>query len=65
MYMGMELPAFLLEDAAGAQFTFPTQRRSLVCFVKEDCPTCREVMPVLDALHSSDSGGPLETRDHR
>lgn len=54
--MGMELPAFLLEDAAGAQFTFPTQRRSLVCFVKEDCPTCREVMPVLDALHRALGG---------
>ena len=44
------LPPFLLSDAAGRDFAFPGGKRALVCFVKEDCPTCNETMPVLDAL---------------
>ena len=46
-----ELPPFMLQDAAGRGVSFPSGRRSLVCFVKEDCPTCNEVMPILDAWH--------------
>ncbi len=30
---------------------FTGDQPAVVCFVKEDCPTCNEVMPVLDALH--------------
>jgi peroxiredoxin len=45
------LPAFLLEDARGGQHRFPAEGRVLVCFVKEDCPTCNEVMPLLEAFH--------------
>jgi hypothetical protein len=48
-----ELPAFLLEDADGGQHSFPSARGSVVCFLKEDCPTCNEVMPVLDSLHQA------------
>ncbi|MGE0626091.1 MAG: peroxiredoxin family protein [Pseudomonadales bacterium] len=50
---GRELPAFLLEDARGRARSFPSGRRALICFVKDDCPTCHLVMPVLDALHAA------------
>lgn len=33
--------------------SFPGRRPSLLAFVKEDCPTCREVMPVLVALQAA------------
>ena len=29
----------------------PDKGPALVCFVKEDCPTCNTVMPILEALH--------------
>jgi len=45
------LPAFLLEDAAGEASSFPSERPSLICFVKEDCPTCNEIVPLLEAFH--------------
>ena len=46
-----ELPAFLLNDAADAAYSFPGDKPAIVCFVKEDCPTCNDVMPVLNALY--------------
>ena len=42
-------PAFLLEDDRGEQYAFPGSRPALVCFVKEDCPTCNDVMPLIEA----------------
>jgi len=51
--MGTSLPAFSLADASGSTRTFPGERPALLCFVKEDCPTCNEVMPVLMALHET------------
>jgi thiol-disulfide isomerase/thioredoxin len=44
------LPAFSLRDSRGQDRSFPSGRRTLVAFVKEDCPTCDLVTPVLDAL---------------
>ena len=38
---------------SGEQRSFPSTRRALVCFIKEDCPTCRLVLPVLGAIHDS------------
>ena len=46
-----QLKSFALMDAEGTERRFPTGRPSLICFVKEDCPTCNLVMPVLDAFH--------------
>ncbi|MFU8817611.1 MAG: TlpA family protein disulfide reductase [Pseudomonadales bacterium] len=46
-----QLPAFMLADAEGQAHHFNGEAPSMVCFVKEDCPTCNEVMPVLVALH--------------
>ena len=48
--------AGLLQDEEGNAHTFPGSRGALVCFVKEDCPTCNEVMPVLDALSRAVDG---------
>jgi len=50
---GRDLPAFLLEDSSGQPRSFPSGRQALICFVKNDCPTCQLVMPLLDALHES------------
>ena len=44
---------FTLVDINGREVSFPGSRTSLVCFIKEDCPTCRLVLPVLTALHES------------
>ncbi len=52
----MQMVPFSLADSAGEQVSFPGARASLVCFVKEDCPTCREVMPVLTALREALAG---------
>ena len=53
MQSGQALPAFLLADGEGAEKSFPSGKQSIVCFVKDDCPTCHVVMPVLDALHKA------------
>lgn len=50
------LPPFSLADMAGTSFAFPQAaggKPALLCFVKEDCPTCNLVMPLLQALHES------------
>ena len=41
---------FSLTDVSGETRVVSGKNQSLVCFIKEDCPTCREVMPLLDAL---------------
>ena len=43
------LPAFSLEDSSGDRKEFPSGRKALLCFVKEDCPTCVMAMPVIEA----------------
>ncbi|MGE5597066.1 MAG: TlpA family protein disulfide reductase [Hyphomicrobiales bacterium] len=48
-----QLPAFELADAAGARYAFPTGRAALLCFVKEDCPTCQLSMPLIRAAHEA------------
>ena len=53
MPAGRELPPFLLGDAAGNSLSFPSGKPAIVCFVKDDCPTCHETMPVLKALHAA------------
>ena len=44
---------FSLNNLTGETYNFPGLRPSLVCFIKEDCPTCRIVMPVLAAMYDS------------
>ena len=44
------LPDFSLRDLDGIDHTFPNATKTLLCFVKEDCPTCNLVLPVVDAI---------------
>jgi len=47
------LPPFALADSGGATRAFPTGRPALLCFVKEDCPTCVLSMPLVEAAYRS------------
>ena len=47
----VSVPAYQLENLAGETVASPQGTQALICFVKEDCPTCKEVMPVLDAFY--------------
>ena len=49
----MTATAFSLPDLAGEPRRFPTERPSLICFVKEDCATCNLAAPVLEAFHKA------------
>src|SRR6478609_7499436 len=51
---------FTLRDAAGAERRFPTGRHALLCFVKEDCPTCVLTMPLIQAAHAAFAGEKLD-----
>ena len=44
-------PEFLLEDDRGKRCAFPGSKPALVCFVKDDCPTCHEVAPLLESAY--------------
>ena len=46
----MQLVPYSLRNGQGQDKSFPSGRATLAVFIKEDCPTCREVMPVLDAF---------------
>jgi peroxiredoxin len=46
-------PSFSLNDQAGAAHTYPRERASLICFLKEDCETCNTAAPVLEAFHKA------------
>ena len=49
----MPVVPFSLKNSRDEDISFPGERKAVVVFVKEDCPTCREVMPVLQAMHSA------------
>src|SRR5438067_744924 len=51
------LPKFSLEDMEGMQRGFPAGRHALLCFVKEDCPTCQLSMPLVEAAHRAFGDG--------
>ena len=42
---------FTLRDSADRSFSFPTGRHTLLCFVKEDCPTCGLSMPLIEEAY--------------
>ena len=52
----MSRPAFQLVDGEGTARRFDPAERSVVCFVKEDCPTCTEVLPVIEKLRAHFAG---------
>jgi hypothetical protein len=43
------LPHFTLDTLSGKTHNFPSARPALLCFVKEDCPTCVLSMPLIEA----------------
>jgi thiol-disulfide isomerase/thioredoxin len=45
------LPSFELDDSAGTTHVFPSGKKTLLCFVKEDCPTCDMSMPLIEQVH--------------
>lgn len=47
------LPAFSLATMAGETVAFPSGRRTLIGFLKEDCPTCNLVAPLLAKLQKA------------
>ena len=44
------LPVYELANLDGERVSSPQTEGALICFIKEDCPTCKEVAPVLDAF---------------
>ena len=50
------LPAFSLRDPDAGDVAFPSGRPAVICFVKEDCPTCNDAIPLVDALYRSAGG---------
>ncbi len=44
------VPAFSLKDVSGNEREFAGGNQSLVCFIKEDCPTSREVNPLMSKI---------------
>ncbi len=44
------LPEFSLRDLGGTDHSFPDGTQTLLCFVKEDCPTCNLVLPLVDQV---------------
>ena len=49
----LALSPFQLADMTGETRSFSGKAQTIVCFIKEDCPTCREVMPVLVSMHEA------------
>ncbi len=49
----MTATAFSLPDLSGQSRQFPSERPSLIAFVKEDCATCNLAAPVLEAFHQA------------
>ncbi|MEX0783390.1 MAG: TlpA family protein disulfide reductase [Dehalococcoidia bacterium] len=56
----MPLPTFTLLDVAGAEYAFPRPRHTLLVFVKEDCPTCRLSLPIIQATDAAFAGQALD-----
>ena len=46
-----QLPSFKLRDSADVERAFPNNRATLLCFVKEDCPTCGMSMALIEAAY--------------
>jgi hypothetical protein len=53
MANGTKLPEFSLKSRSGEEQKFPSGRGALLCFVKEDCPTCHLTMPLIEAAHGA------------
>lgn len=54
--MSESLPSFALTDQHRRERRFPGDRPALLCFVKEDCPTCALSMPLIEAASRTFQG---------
>ncbi len=45
------LAPFSLNDLEGTPRSFPSDRASLLCFIREECETCHLSMPVIEAVY--------------
>jgi thiol-disulfide isomerase/thioredoxin len=54
--MADSLPSFSLSDQHRRPHSFPGGRPALLCFVKEDCPTCDMTMPLIEAASRAFAG---------
>ncbi|MEE8129745.1 MAG: hypothetical protein V3T48_05630, partial [Vicinamibacterales bacterium] len=50
--MAAILLPFSLKDTHGTDRPYPPPTKSVLAFVKEDCPTCQLVMPLVERLHT-------------
>lgn len=50
--MSNSLAKFTLNDQHDAARGFPAPGITLLCFLKEDCPTCQLTLPVLERVHA-------------
>ncbi|MEJ2131474.1 MAG: redoxin domain-containing protein [Gammaproteobacteria bacterium] len=50
--MAESLAPFKLNDQHDAAREFPGAQLTLLCFLKEDCPTCQLTLPVLERVHA-------------
>src|SRR6266852_2204920 len=50
------MPSFSLTDQHRRAHTFPSTRPALLCFVKEDCPTCVMTMPLIETASQAFGG---------
>ena len=48
-----KIKSYELFNLLGNPVASPKNKQSLICFIKEDCPTCREIIPLLDSLHKT------------
>ncbi|MFT7307041.1 MAG: hypothetical protein ACI9P7_002311 [Candidatus Azotimanducaceae bacterium] len=48
-----QAPAFNLDTNEAESRSFPNGNETLICFIKEDCPTCKLVVPILEQLHKN------------
>src|SRR5689334_5131534 len=50
------LPSFALTDQNGREHRFPGDYPAVLCFVKEDCPTCNITMPLIETASRAFQG---------
>ena len=47
----IDLAPFSLTDLNSENHQFPKKKSTLLCFVKEDCPTCNLISPLIELAH--------------
>lgn len=53
MQMSTPLPSFSLKNSQAERIDFPSEKETLLCFIKEECETCQTIMPIVEALYQA------------